>query len=345
MEFPRIQILTDFNSFVNIFDIEGLGSWRGYSAEAVHIISSLTKAGLRNHILIYDFSDIPNNISNNPGIALAQKNLSLFFDTKSLSFYDRYSISQIGRVIEFNNLSLIQNKEKSQKLKRICVNISEENQIIQILGILTFSYSENRGDLGKKFDHAIRWPLEIKPPIKNLIMADNYFPLSKVGTSKQELINHICKEFSRLIRLVVKDFENLNELEFTYLTKKINLEYKKNTTEQLNTINLLLCQIQDKKEIENLLNQELSGILSHVKIELSDKWHHRKIFSDYFMIFSDNTVIKNETSYSIQGLLLNYSAYYTNLQEANRAFKKSLDNFVNSNGLLSTFLNSKTISH
>lgn len=342
MKYPKLQILTDYKSFRSLYEIDARGEWRDLELNALRIICQIMSNDIEHEIIIYNESTITKP-SHKEDILL--RSSSLFFVNKPLEYFDSFSINSIGRLIEINNLDYKTNYNKSIRLKRICFNLNDSLQIFEILGFLGSNYcGYNCSDINSIYEEDFRsvWNNSSFLVADTLIMANSFVPSWKkswngYGPSQLEL------EFKRLFGNYLKVLFPLDtfsgKCNFYYLTKIRSKFNKKN--DPLNIVDKLLNDFNyTDDDIQELMRQSWEGFYGNVKLIISDNWHHRKIFSDYFRIVHDDTLgLGRSTTFSIEGILHSYSGYWEGLGELRNHGNGKFDIFFGEKSLKEVLAN------
>jgi hypothetical protein len=330
MRHPRLQLLTDYKSFCNLFDIGQRGAWRYFDADVIHHITHILK-DIEHDVVVYDyvkeddFSGIEDHL---------KRQSALFFTSRTLEFFDRFSFGEVGRMVEMNNLDYKTNSIKSERLKRICFNIEDPNQITDFLGFVNARVSGSivfeKGSTNKK-DSILDWSFKEINVIDSIVLGNSYIDVlesKKISTlDNTELEDELKKGIHSYLRSVFPNDEFKKKYRFFYLTKvrkHIVGEQKPN-----NIIEALYHErAYSEDRIEDIIREALEDLCSDVKLIWCDNWHHRKIFSDYFRIVHDDSLgLKRSTTYSIEGILHHYRAYWEGVEELKRHSGERLKSF------------------
>ena len=345
MNFPPIQILTDRKSFDDLFEPHGLkGQWRNFSPEAMYVLTSLLKPAIKKDFLIYDCDTIT---TKNEGIELflIQEQL-LHHSNEKLEYFDRFHAEVVGQLIEFNSNDYQKNITKSERLKRICCNPFDEKQVIDILGVLCLQivgvvkYDKKNPNNNRT---GILWNQNVLPPVNSLIVANSYIPniLERdYSITRESLLQSVSEDLEKYFNAILPNDKFSCSYDLIFLTKKTS---KKHENKRFNKIDLLFTDhFVSLSNIIEHLRCTLSNKWKAPKVFLSEEWHHRKIFSDYFIIYHDDSVQgKRSTTYTIEGILKSYDSYWTNLEDANRYFNNNLNSFIRHKSLKAAVIESK----
>jgi hypothetical protein len=238
-----------------------------------------------------------------------------------------------GRLIEFNGLGYDKNRKKIETLGRVCVNLSEEKQVIDFLGLLFYRSSGDTNEKTGEFAEPILWKGEVVPPAKSVLIANSYMPTKWMNqTDEHQLLERFgndCLDYTNLI--LGNHFER--SINFSLLTRKRNTKDFKEKKEPYNLVDQLACDVGIPiKACEECLDDHSSGSFKNSRILLSETWHHRKIFSEYWSVYSDDS-LGSSTTYTIHGYMVNPESYYYQLYEIDRNFSNQLIPFIESNKL------------
>jgi hypothetical protein len=345
MNFPPIQILTDQKSFDDLFEPQGLkGGWRNFTPEAIYVLTSLLTPKIKKDFLVYECDNNPWKKSGLENF-LIQEQL-LHSNINKLEYFDRFDTKNVGPIIEFNSHDYKWNMLKSERLKRICCNPFDENQVIDILGVLCFQIV---GDIiydkknPSKSKTGIFWNQKVLPPVNSLVVANSYIPATseiELNFTREKLLQLLPNELEKYCNAILPSDIFSGTYELIFLTKNAS---KKDKEDRFNKIDRLFTDhFISLPRLNAHLQSTLSPKWKAPKVFLSEEWHHRKIFSDYFLIYHDDSIHgKRSTTYTIQGILRAYDSYWTNLEEANRFFNNNLNSFIRHKSLKSAIIESK----
>lgn len=348
MNFPPIQILTDRKSFDDLFEPQGLkGNWRNFTPEAIYVLTSLLTLKIKKDFLIYECDTSP---WNNNGLEnfLIQEQL-LHTDINKLEYFDRFDTKAVGPIIEFNSHNYEWNTSKSERLKRICCNPFDEKQVIEILGVLCIQivgvviHDKKNPSKSKT---GIFWNQKVLPPVNSLIVANSYIPnISKIqyDFTREQLLQIVPIALEKYCNTILPSHIFNGTYALFFLTKRTS---KKDEEKRHNIIDRLFTDhYVSLKNIVDYLQCNISHKWKAPKVFLSEEWHHRKIFSDYFMIYHDDSVQgTRSTTYTIEGFLRAYDSYWNNLEDANRYFNNNLDSFIKHKSLKAAVIESKKVT-
>jgi hypothetical protein len=337
MKFPRIQILSDKKSFNDFFEIDTKGKWREYSAAAVSIISTMVANVERSlidiDVVLYGTKQgAYTDFDRNPFVQLLQRDGHYHPTTKKLSDFDNRDVGVTGRLIEFNGFAYDKNRRKIEALGRICVNINEEKQVVDFLGLLFYKSSGDTNHKTGEFAEPIRWRGEMLPPTKSLLVANSYIPRKWAGdlnvVQMFRKFGNACHRYTQLIL----QHRNEKPVDFMLLTKQRRRK-DFDPDKPFNLVDQLVnnCDVTTDDCAAHLDNHA-SGLFQNSKVLLSESWHHRKIFSEYWSVFLDHS-LDASTTYSVYGILNDAESYYHQLYEMNRSFDDQLIPFIESNKL------------
>jgi hypothetical protein len=336
MKFPRIQILSDKKSFNDFFELDAKGSWRGYSASAVSIISTVV-ANVERSLIDIDVvlygkkQEAYKDFDCNPFVQILQRDGHYSPIPKKLSDFDKLDVRVTGRLIEFNSSNYDKNRKKMEELGRLCVNLSEEKQVVDFLGLLFYKSSGDTIEKSGEFSEPIRWKGETQPPAKSLLVANSYMPTKWLNQRDgSELLNRLGNDIFDYSELILGNHYE-QSVNFSLLTKKRSAEDFKEKIKPYNLTDQLIGDVGiSLEECEACLDNHSSGVFQNSRVLLSHTWHHRKIFSEYWSIFTDDS-IGSATTYTIHGMMVNPESYYYQLYEMNRNFDNQLIPFIESN--------------
>jgi len=345
MNYPPIQILTDRKSFDDLFEPIGLrGNWRNMSPEAIHVLSFLFTQTIKKDFIIYDCDALPWKSEGVEGHLMLEG--LLHTNRNKLDFFDRFDTEIVGPIIEFNSRDYEFNLNKSERLKRICCNPFDENQVIDILGVLCFQIV---GDIiydkknPSKSKTGIFWNQKVSPPVNSLIVANSYIPAisgTELKFTREKLLQLLPNELEKYCNVILPSDIFSGTYALIFLTKKASKKDKENRFNKID--HLFTDHFMSLPTLNAHLQSALSPKWKAPKVFLSEEWHHRKIFSDYFLIYHDDSIHgKRSTTYTIQGILRAYDSYWTNLEEANRFFNNNLNSFIRHKSLKAAIIESK----
>jgi hypothetical protein len=336
MKFPRIQILSDKKSFNDFFELDAKGRWREYSSSAVSIISTVVANVERSlidiDVVIYGTKQGGyKEFDRNPFVQILQRDGHYHMTTKKLSDFDKLDVRTTGRLIEFNSSNYDKNRKKMQELGRLCVNLSEEKQVVDFLGLLFYKSSGDTCEKTGEFSEPIRWRGATQPPAMSLLIANSYMPTKWIRQQDaNELLNRLGNDVFDYSDLILRN-HYAKSVNFSLLTKKRSAEELRGKKEPYNLTDQLLVDAGiSLEECEAWLDSHSSGVFKKSRVLLSHTWHHRKIFSEYWSIYSDDS-IGYSTTYSIHGMLVDLESYYYQLYELNRNFDNQIISFIESN--------------
>ncbi len=330
MHYPKLQLLTDYKSFCNLFEIACRGSWRDLEIDAVYNISHMLR-GVEHEVIVYDYVKQYDFTYKEDYFRFQS---ALFFTNKPLSYFDRFSLDKMGRAVEMNNLDYKTNSMKSELLGRLCFNIEDSNQVKDFLGFLTTNTSGSVVYTKKsRHNHTalLDWSFKDLEVMNSIVIGNSYIDSIKsdkiLELDALQLEQELKNGVQNYLRSIFPDSDFKGKYHFYYITK-----ISRTGDFQVSPINIVDALYNrfgySHESIEDIIRLGLGNLCSKMTLILNNHWHHRKIFSDYFRIVHDDTLgLKRSTTYSIEGILHHYAGYWAGVEELKRHSAGKLDMF------------------